>query len=141
MPSTGAAFFAYGLLLGVLGLFQVTTGVILGCHWFACLWGLEASLQPNNSWPWAKEYCVPFESDNRSFVESAVEACTGGRNCAVGTCSGDYCTGGFECVEPWSMYSYALYFAVMTIPSVGYGDIVATALKVGAAKHGRHQAI
>ena len=35
------------------------------------------------------------------------------------------CTGGHACVDAWHLYAYSLYFAVMTITSVGYGDVVA----------------
>ena len=37
------------------------------------------------------------------------------------------CTGGYACQRAYEMYVYSLYFAVMTITSVGYGDISASA--------------
>lgn len=37
---------------------------------------------------------------------------------------------GYGCVTPWSMYVASLYFSVMTITSIGYGDISATPLNV-----------
>ena len=33
---------------------------------------------------------------------------------------------GYDCVAPGSRYSVCVYFAVMTITSIGYGDIAAT---------------
>ena len=116
-----------------LSLIQIFAGILIGCHWFSCLWGLEASFDPLGSWPSQKDYCVPWELDNQSFVEAGYEVCIeerSGRNCDKGICDGEFCTGGYECVDPFQMYSFSLYFAVMTITSVGYGDIVAEPFNV-----------
>jgi len=113
-----------------LAVFQIVFGILIGSHWYACIWGLQASFDPLKSWPRQKNYCVAWESDNRTFVEASVAACLRGQMCSKGECSGDVCEGGYECVEPFVMYAYALYFSVMTITSVGYGDVLAEPFNV-----------
>ena len=109
--------------------------IFLGCHWMACVWGLQASFAPLESWPRSKAYCVPWGhpdeavaramlATNCSAIASAVHRSAD--HCEIGTCTGGVCSGGYSCVDAWSMYAYSLYFAVMTITSVGYGDITAT---------------
>jgi potassium voltage-gated channel Eag-related subfamily H protein 7 len=109
--------------------------IFLGCHWMACVWGLQASFAPLESWPRSKAYCVPWghpdEATARAMLAtncSAIASAVHRRadHCEIGTCTGGVCSGGFSCVDAWSMYAYSLYFSVMTITSVGYGDITAT---------------
>ncbi|KAL3927497.1 MAG: hypothetical protein SGPRY_002795 [Prymnesium sp.] len=102
-------------------LFTVITGILLACHWTACIWGLQAAFDPLNSWPGATEYCVPWDPN----VDLS---CPEGMHCNERTCGEDTetCDGGYACVDGYRLYVYALYWSITTITSVGYGDITAT---------------
>ena len=43
-----------------LTLFGITTGIVISCHWVACIWGMQATFQPLNSWLYSKGYCVEW---------------------------------------------------------------------------------
>jgi hypothetical protein len=90
-----------------LSLVKSIVYVLLLSHWFACLWGLQVVLAETTAGSWMQQfgYCT---------AESNVHNETG----LVGA-PGD------ECVpsEPWALYSVSAYWAVMTITSIGYGDI------------------
>jgi len=94
----------------LLALARLMMALVFGCHLFACLWGLQASFDPLNTWPGAKEYCTPYD---------AGDTCPDNREC-----HGDM---GYQCVKPEMMYLYAIYFTLATVTSVGYGDINAAA--------------
>jgi len=86
---------------GAISLLKCIFGMLLLSHWFACIWGMQAG-----------------------FADSPLDTWLGG--------TGDYCTAdanatrGYACVGAGSRYVAAVYWAVMTITSIGYGDIVAT---------------
>ena len=112
-----------------LTLTSICVGILLSCHWVACIWGLQATFDPLKSWLAVKEYCVPWgHTDKTAVVLMLVNgSCPENWVCSIGECSNELCSGGFACVDAYNMYTYSLYFAVMTITSVGYGDIAATA--------------
>ena len=85
---------------GMLNIFGAVVKVILFAHWVACLWGLQASIYDDLSKTWVGvDYgCLPEHED---FEE---------------------CFGDAGYARP---YLRALYFAVTTITSVGYGDVTA----------------
>ena len=90
-----------------LGLVKSLVYVVLLSHWFACIWGLQVALgEKEGSWVEFFEYCT--------YVGNASEAL-----------DGYDCPGG-----SWSLYSASVYWSVMTITSIGYGDIHATDRKV-----------
>jgi len=82
-------------------------------HFFACIWGLLVSLSDTKTSTWAGEfnYCTPVSSysNTSSVATSSVFASS-------------------DCVPdgPWQLYSVSVYWAVMTITSIGYGDMHAT---------------
>ena len=109
----------------MLSLAQTIAMLIVGCHWFACTWGLQASFDPLGSWPGGKGYCIAYSGVDR---EPAVQendtaqgvldsfwsaddpsACPDGWRCDAES--------GVACVGAWKMYSYSLYFSIMTITS------------------------
>ena len=156
----------------VLTLVGTVMGITVSCHWVACVWGLQATFEPMNSWLGQNDYCVEWQLQHPPVPWSAAAAatardaeCPPGWHCQLGSCDADtgVCVGGYACVgaleqctqrlEPRgpvgplahraSEGSYhrsnlsraetdmpALYFAVMTVTSVGYGDIVATPFNV-----------
>lgn len=116
-----------------LTLTGVVTMIVISCHWVACIWGLQATFEPLNSWYFQKGYCVEWGSPSRSEAKQMLTngSCPDGWNCLIGVCSGDTCTGGSACeYVPMRIYTYALYFSVMTVTSVGYGDIAASQFNV-----------
>ena len=84
--------------------------VVLISHWFACLWGLQVALADRKVGTWVDffGYCTPVEeyTGDKEFITAQ---------------PGDCVTDG-----PWALYSASVYWAVMTITSIGYGDIHAT---------------
>mmetsp|Transcript_24048 Transcript_24048/g.74145 ORF Transcript_24048/g.74145 Transcript_24048/m.74145 type:complete len:418 (+) Transcript_24048:247-1500(+) len=79
---------------------QVIT--IMFCHWMACIWGFTAHNSTSggiyNSW-------------------------MGGYSCKG---SDDDCSVKWNIENPKNQYLLALYFAIMTLTTVGYGDVLAT---------------
>ena len=73
--------------------------VCIGAHWFACTWAIIAGFadSPLDTWMGYFDYCWAADTEK-----------------------------GYMCVEPWDMYAATLYFAMMTITSIGYGDLAAT---------------
>ena len=121
-----------------LSLANISTGIVLVSHWFACIWGLQAQFTGNmlGAWPGATGYCVPHEPDDAvdgvyTMEQARGLGCPADSMCDFGTCDGSgNCSGGWKCVSWGEMYSFSLYWSVMTITSVGYGDIMATKFNV-----------
>lgn len=85
----------------MLSIAKCLLGVVVASHWMACAWILQAFVAgttPLPSWLGDDGYCVASEVEPRGFV----------------------------CQPAGSMYMASLYWSVMTITSVGYGDVAAT---------------
>jgi len=117
-----------------LGLLQSLCAILVSCHWFACIWGLQSSFDRLGTWVGASEYCMPLPLDGSSLLraeaDALLETCPPDKSCGFRECQHGVCSEGTMCEPPLSMYVYAIYFATTTITSVGYGDIHATAFNV-----------
>ena len=87
----------------LLSLCSAVFTVVLTAHWVGCAWALQAHLQTDlmNTWL-SGTYCNP-QLDNGTVVPEE-----------------------FVCVSAFDQYMAAVYWATMTITSIGYGDIAAT---------------
>jgi hypothetical protein len=101
-----------------LAIVTTTISMLISSHWFACIWGLQASFDPLNSWLGAKQYCIPWGPAQQSFAEAEAllaspNACPAGRICAIGGCelneSGEeLCAVGKACMSFGTTYIYSL---------------------------------
>jgi len=69
--------------------------VLLVGHWVACFWGLVAHWSDSYEDSWVTDYCPTIQCDVNDLLDI-----------------------GFE------LYTAALYFSIMTITSIGYGNII-----------------
>ena len=83
--------------------------VIFAAHWIGCAWCLQAHLQDDldATWLGAGGYCEEtlVQVDGQMVPAEPKK---------------------FDCLSEGSQYMASVYWAVMTITSIGYGDIAAT---------------
>jgi hypothetical protein len=106
-----------------LSVFNITGSIFICCHWIACVWGLQASFDRLGSWYYGFGFCIEWGNESQAIAQ-AMTCPDGYPDCEIGLCSGGTCSGGSACVDASNLYSTSLYFAVMTITSVGYGDVI-----------------
>ena len=125
-----------------LGLAQTLVSILTTIHWFACIWGLQASFNPLGTWLGTIGFCTPlcFEGDSGSGVQDAGSACTvspvearallatcpSNMQCDFQSCNALECSDGTICKGAFESYIISIYFATVTIVSVGYGDVSAS---------------
>ena len=85
-----------------LAVIQGLVGVIVICHWFACVWGLQASFDPLNAWPGAVGYCVPLEQEEEDGQAAFVMIDR---------------ANGCRCRHPSELYAVSFYWSAMTVTS------------------------
>lgn len=87
----------YAVNYAVMALFSATATVVLLAHWCSCVWVLQAKMHEDirTTWLVHKGYCTPV-----------LDGALGEHKCP-----------GLEA------YMASLYFSIMTITSIGYGDI------------------
>ena len=52
-----------------LSVTNLVISIVIGCHWMACIWGLQASFNPLQSWPGGKGYCVEWGNSSQAIAE------------------------------------------------------------------------
>ena len=97
---------------GILQIVKVGFFTLALAHLSACVWSLQTVISSDlhNSWVENYGYCVQ-ESDkepSREYVPAPGDA------------------DGWWCLPPENMYAACIYWSIMTITSIGYGDIAAT---------------
>ena len=100
---------------GALALGRCVVGVIVLSHWFACLFALQTVFFDS-----PVQSVLVMGSDPPEYVDTwkgEFLYCT-----ATGATSPDG-SAEAECLDPWALYCVAVYWAIMTITSIGYGDV------------------
>ena len=93
---------------GNMALVKCVVYVLITCHWCACVWSLQTLFVPDlmDTWRGAAGYCWRAgDFDASSTVKASQE--------------------GIVCSSPGETWMAGFYLMMMTITSVGYGDISA----------------
>ena len=123
----------------MLSLSTCILGIFLSAHWIACIWSLQTVFKGRRDESWLGRGSIEYCSSNaETDIVECVDPCiifVAAMHFAhtyihtyihthIHTCM-HACTYG-RCVDPGVVYVAAMHFAVMTITSIGYGDIVPT---------------
>ena len=99
--------------------------VVACAHWSACVWALQVALfetDLSETWLVNFGYCVPINANSTSPLYHAIYNRAPPLPSALPSDTGY----GYVCTDAVHVYMASLYFATMTLVSVGYGDIAAT---------------
>jgi len=114
---------------GHLALVKCMVGLLIAGHWFACIWGLITTFDsPSKTWYNNNGYCVFVPpADHANYEALAASSDPANASAAQEVINSrlddqEY----YQCDSATERYVASLYWAIMTITSIGYGDIAAT---------------
>jgi len=103
----------FSLTFAMTKFMKFTSGLFLASHWMACVWGLVGL-------SWGKELC---DKDGNLVLQEGEEVPLNEVSWITTLYIGGKNSPDSPCVD-WHVYIAALHWSVMTITSIGYGDIV-----------------
>jgi CRP-like cAMP-binding protein len=110
---------------GTLSLIKIGVGLLISSHWTACIWGLQTQWEsPRDTWYVLKGYCVFVPPPDFAFYADQHVAGNLTATALYNEVLGNVVH--YQCDEAMRRYIASLYWAMMTITSIGYGDIAAT---------------
>ena len=112
---------------GMQAMSKCIVAIVMFGHWFACVWTLQTSFAETRLDTWLGRggghvFCTPTPGyDVNGSAALALDLdCAGVEDEIISVVDPGVCEG------PFAIYVASIYLAVLTITSVGYGDISAT---------------